>query len=90
MTPAAGGHGATLSILVVEDDQAAAELLRAVLNAVSGCGASVVHDAAGVREVFLHVRIGVLVLHVNLPGITGRELAELVAASPTGTSRPLS
>ena len=74
--------GNTLSILVVEDDVAAAELIRAVLNDVPGWGATVVHDAAAAREVFRHVQIEVLVLDVNLPGISGLELLPLLRQDP--------
>ena len=70
--------GATLTILVVEDDIATAELLREVLNDVPGWGATVVHDAAAARAVFHHVQVEMLVLDVNLPGITGLELLELL------------
>ncbi len=70
--------GSTVTILVVDDDQAVAELLRQLLNDVPGWGATVVHDAAAARAVFHHVRVEVLVLDVNLPGIGGRELLELL------------
>jgi len=73
---ASDGH--TLSILVVEDDHAVAELLRALLNQVPGWGATVVHDAAAAREVFRHVNVEALVLDVNLPGISGIELLDLL------------
>ena len=82
-----GGH--TLSILVVEDDIAVAELLRALLNRVSGWGATVVHDAAAAREVFSHVEIEALVLDVNLPGISGVELLELLEKDPRWTCPPV-
>ena len=85
----AGGHGATLSILVVEDDEATAELVRALLNGVPGWGATVVHDASAAREVFRHVRIEVLVLDVNLPGITGPELLELLRRDPGWDEPPV-
>src|SRR3954469_23388423 len=68
----------TLTILVVEDDAAVAELLRELLNDVPGWGATVVHDAAAARAVFHHVRVEVLVLDVNLAGISGLELLELL------------
>ena len=74
----AKGFGRTLSILVVEDDKAVAELLRAVLNRVPGWGATVVHDAAAAREIIRHVRVEALVLDVNLPGISGPELLYLL------------
>ena len=76
------GYGATLSILVVEDDEPTAELVRTVLNDVSGWGATVVHDAAAAREVFRHVRVDVLVLDVQLPGISGPELLALLPGDP--------
>ena len=82
-------HGDTLSILVVEDDEATAELVRAVLNDVAGWGCTVVHDAAAAREVFRHVRIEVLVLDVNLPGITGLELLELLRRDPHWDEPPV-
>ncbi|MGH2367499.1 MAG: response regulator [Chloroflexota bacterium] len=72
------GHGRTLTILVVEDDVALAELLRTLCNQVPGWGATVVHDAAAAREVFRHVRVEVLVVDVNLPGISGLELLALL------------
>jgi len=74
--------GATVSILVVEDDEAVAELIRTVLNDVVGWGATVVHDAAAAREVFRHVRVEVLILDVNLPGISGIELLPLLRLDP--------
>jgi DNA-binding response OmpR family regulator len=82
-------YGATLSILVVEDDEAVAELIRTVLNDVVGWGATVVHDAAAAREVFRHVRIEVLVLDVNLPGISGIELLPLLRHDPHWDEPPI-
>jgi DNA-binding response OmpR family regulator len=71
-------RGQTLTILVVEDDVAAGELMRSLLNQVPGWGATVVHDAAAAREVFRHVTVEVLVLDINLPGISGLELLQLL------------
>lgn len=82
-------YGRTISILVVEDDQPTAELLRAVLNDVSGWGATVVHDASAAREVFRHVRVEVLVLDVNLPGISGPELLALLRGDPRWDEPPV-
>ena len=84
-----GSSGGTLSILVVEDDHAVAELMRTLLNQVAGWGATVVHDAAAAREVFRHVRIEVLVLDVNLPGISGLELLELLRRDPSWNEPPV-
>ena len=84
-----GAYGSTLSILVVEDDHAVAELVRTLLNQVAGWGATVVHDAAAARQVFRHVRIEVLVVDVNLPGISGLELLELLRQDPTWDEPPV-
>ena len=80
--------GSTLTILVVDDDKAVAELLRELLNDVSGWGATVVHAAAA-RAVFHHVRIEVLVLDVNLPGISGLELLELLRSDEAWKDPPI-
>jgi CheY-like chemotaxis protein len=80
---------ATVTILVVEDDQAVAELLRALLNDVPGWGATVVHDAAAARAVFRHVRVEVLVVDVNLPGISGLELLQLLRSDPGWRDPPV-
>jgi DNA-binding response OmpR family regulator len=82
-------HGETLSILVVEDDVAVAELIRTVLNDVTGWGATIVHNAAAARDVFRHVHIEVLVLDVNLPGISGLELLELLRNDPHWDEPPV-
>ena len=83
------GHGDTLSILVVEDDEAIAELIRTVLNLVPGWGATVVHDAAAAREVFKHVKIEILVLDVKLPGLSGIELLEILRTDPDWDQPPV-
>ncbi len=81
--------GGTLSILVVEDDEGAADLIRSILNDEIGWGATVVHDAAAARAVFQHVRIEVLVLDVNLPGISGIELLGLLRQDPHWDEPPI-
>jgi CheY-like chemotaxis protein len=86
---AEGAYGKTLSILVVEDDVAAAELIRTILNDVVGWGATVVHDASAARAVFGHVQIEVLVLDVNLPGISGLELLPLLRQDPHWQEPPV-
>jgi DNA-binding response OmpR family regulator len=73
-----GLSGDTLTILVVEDDASVGELLREILNDVPGWGATVVHDAAAARAVFHYVQVEIMVLDLNLPGISGLELLELL------------
>jgi two-component system chemotaxis response regulator CheY len=74
---------------LVEDDKAVAELIRTVLNDVVGWGTTVVHDAAAAREVFRHVGIEVFVVDVNLPGISGLELLELLRNDPQWDAPPV-
>src|SRR5437868_4542522 len=81
--------GSTVTILVVDDDQSVAELLRELLNDVPGWGATVVHDATAARAVFHHVRVEVLVLDVNLPGISGLELLELLRRDEAWEDQPI-
>ena len=82
-------HGPTLTILVVDDDRAVADLLRALLNDVPGWGATAVHDAAAARAVFHHVRVELLLLDVNLPGISGLELLDLLRGDPVWRDPPV-
>ena len=69
---------ATLSILVVEDDPGVADLLHELLNDVGGWGATVAHEAAAARSTFQQVCIDVLIPDLDLPGISGLELLELL------------
>ncbi len=85
---ATAAAGRTLSILVVEDDHAVAELLRTLLNRVPGWGATVVHDAAAAAEVFRHIEVEMLVVDVNLPGISGPELLDHLRKRPEWREPP--
>lgn len=62
------------TILVVEDDPAVAELVRAVLNDVPGWGAVVAYDAPTALGLLDRIRADVLVVDVNLPGMSGVEM----------------
>src|SRR6185436_703073 len=79
----------TLSILVVEDDEALAELIRTVLNDEVGWGATVVHSADAARHVFRHVRTEVLVIDMNLPGTSGLDLLILLRQDPRWHEPPI-
>ena len=86
--PPAGAPARPLTILVVEDDPALAELLRLVLNDVPGWGATVVHDAAAAWAVGRHLRVEALVLDLHLPGPSGLELLARWRAHPTRPQPP--
>jgi DNA-binding response OmpR family regulator len=81
--------GPTVTILVVDDDQAVAELVRELLNDVPGWGATVVHEASAARAVFHHVRVEILVLDINMPGISGLELLALLRRDAAWRDPPI-
>jgi DNA-binding response OmpR family regulator len=68
----------TVSILAVENDPGVADLLQSLLNDVDGWGATVAPDAAAALSVFQQVQIDVLILDLDLPGISGLELLDLL------------
>ena len=79
----------TLSILVVEDDPGVADLLRELLNDVEGWGATVAPDASAARSTFQQVQIDVLVLDIDLPGISGLELLGILRQEPGWRNQPM-
>jgi len=79
----------TLSILVVEDNTGVADLLRDVLNDVDGWGATVAPDAPAALATFRQVQIDALTLDINLPGISGLELLELLRQEPGWYDQPV-
>ena len=79
----------TLSILVVEDNPGVADLLRELLNDVEGWGATVAPDASAAIATFQQVQIDVLVLDIDLPGISGLELLELLHQEPGWHDQPV-
>jgi DNA-binding response OmpR family regulator len=90
----ATGHAAgnvperTLTILVVEDDAALAELLRAALAAVPGWRVAVAPDAAVALALCAQGRVDVVVTDVHLPGLSGPELLGRLADALPGGAPP--
>src|SRR5215210_1010644 len=88
MDPRPARSGSTVSILVVEDDHAVAELLRETFHDIAGWAATIAHDAAAARQVFEQVTIDVLLLDVNLPGISGAVHPQAVRPRRRGRHDP--
>ena len=61
---------------------------RTLLNTVPGWGATVVPDAAAAVAVAGHVRVDLLVVGLDLPGISGQALLERWPAPRTGDRPP--
>jgi len=70
------GFDRTLTIMVVEDDRAVAELLRRTINGRPGWGSIVVNNARGAREILRYVPVDLLVVDVNLPDLSGPRMLE--------------
>lgn len=79
---------ASITILVVEDDPSVAELVRAVLNDIPGWGTMVAYDAPSAMDLLDHVPADVLVVDVNLPGMSGIELLSRLRRRPNWTDPP--
>ena len=80
---------ATTTVLVVEDDPAVAELVRAIVNDVPEWGAIVAYDAPTALRLLQHVPVDVLVVDVNLPGMSGIELLAALRTHPQWPEPPV-
>jgi DNA-binding response OmpR family regulator len=68
----------TKAIVIVEDNEPIARLLQEVLNDVPGYGAVTVLDAAIALDVIAAVHPHLVVSDIDLPGISGFELLDLL------------
>jgi DNA-binding response OmpR family regulator len=76
-------------ILIVDDDEAIGELLKDLLNAEPAYHALVSANAEPVPELFQQVRIDLLLLDVNLPGMDGIELYDVLQHDPRIAQTPV-
>ena len=72
----------TKAIVVVEDNEAIARLIQEVLNDVPGFGAVTVADGALALEVISAVHADLVILDIDLPGINGFQVYELLQSRP--------
>lgn len=73
-----------LSVLIVDDHTLLGEMLAAEL-AANGCAAEAVNDPAEAVEVASRVQPDVAVLDIDLPGLTGFDVAADIASVSPGT-----
>ncbi len=79
----------TKAIVIVEDNDAIARLMQEVLNDVPGYGAVTVADAALALDVVTGVHPDLVILDVDLPGISGFDLHDLLGRSPQTAGVPV-
>ena len=77
------------AIVVVEDNEPIAELIKETLNAEPDYQAVVVNDGAQALEVIKSVRASLILLDVGLPGIDGVQLHDMLQEDPTTRDVPI-
>ncbi|HKP52017.1 MAG TPA: response regulator [Chloroflexia bacterium] len=77
------------AIIIVEDNEAIAELMRDALNAEPDYLATVVPDGALALEVIRSVKANLILLDVTLPGMDGLQLYDILKADEATCSIPI-
>lgn len=72
--------GEKKAIVVVEDNEPIADLIKETLNAEPDYQAVVVNDGAQALEVIKSVRASLILLDVGLPGLSGIEVYDILQA----------
>ena len=75
-------RGARTVVLVADDDATIRELLAAVLADESGLYAVMAHDGSEALAAVEKVRPQVVLLDIQMPGLTGLEVAQRLRANP--------
>lgn len=79
----------TNTVLIVDDDEATAELLEEVLNGEPGFRAVSVNDANRALEIIRSTRVDLVLLDVLMPGINGLELQAMLRDNPVTRHIPV-
>ncbi|MEO5950867.1 MAG: response regulator [Chloroflexia bacterium] len=66
------------AIVVVEDSEPIAALIKDTLNGEPDYQATIVHDGSRAIEVIQSVKASLILLDLNLPGITGLQIYDLL------------
>jgi len=87
--PPAPRLGAHRSVLIVDDERTIRELLIAVFADLPGWAATAVPDGTEALATLATLRPDLLVLDVNLPGLTGLEVYQRLRAQEALTAVPV-
>ena len=82
-------HSRKRVVVVGEDDEPIAFLLRDSFNDEPGYQAVVVPDGALVLETVRQVNADILILDIMMPGLNGFEVFDRIRADPTITDMPV-
>ena len=76
------------TIVVIEDNETIAGLIKEVLNDVPGYGAVTLGDGTHALTVIAAVRADLVILDVDLPGISGLEIHDQLRRHPETAAIP--
>jgi DNA-binding response OmpR family regulator len=77
------------AIVVVEDNEAIAELIRDTLNAEPDYQAAIVHDGGLAVEAIRSVKASLILLDIELPGINGLQIYDILRADEVTRGIPI-
>jgi CheY-like chemotaxis protein len=77
------------AIVVVEDNEPIADLIKDTLNAEPDYQAVVVNNGADAIEVIRSVQASLILLDVGLPGLSGIEIYDIIQADPVLQDVPI-
>jgi two-component system response regulator (stage 0 sporulation protein F) len=77
------------TILIVEDDEGMAELIRHILMTVPGYDPIAVHDGVLALELLHSIRVCIVLLDYKLPGLNGFELYDRLQADEATRDIPV-
>ena len=77
------------TIVVIEDNEPIARLIREVLNEVPGYGAVALADGALAPKLIAAVRADLVILDIDLPGLSGLELYDRLRDRPETAEIPV-
>jgi DNA-binding response OmpR family regulator len=80
---------ATKTILVVEDEPGIGEIIEYALNDEPGYQATAVPNGASALAFLAEVRVNLILLDINLPGLDGFAIHDLVRARPGMATVPI-
>lgn len=77
------------TIVIIEDNEAIAQLIREVLNDVRGYGAVALADGAHAPLVIAAIRADLVILDIDLPGLNGLAIYDRLRELPETATVPV-